>query len=109
DLGLCVRMTREAVARVDRRVDYVHMPALKHPQPEFFAPLSELAGEGVDVYLGIVHHTDGGEGFVERLGLARRYRARCGMGSVCGYGRVDPAELPHILAVHRDCAAALRA
>ncbi len=34
--------------------------------------------------------------------------SRFGIGSVCGYGRVDPAELPHILAVHRDCAAALR-
>jgi hypothetical protein len=109
DLGLCVRMTREAIARVGRRVDYVHMPVLKHPEPEFFAPLAELDGEDVDVYLGIIHHTDGVEGFGERMEMARRYRERFGIGSVCGYGRVDPGELPHILAVHRDCAAALRA
>jgi hypothetical protein len=109
DLGLCVRMTKEAIARVDRRVDYVHMPALKHPEPEFFAPLAELDGEDVDVYLGIIHHTDGVDGFVRRMDMARRYRERFGIGSVCGYGRVDPAELAHILAVHRDCAAALRA
>ena len=109
DLALCVRMTQEAVARVDRRVDYVHMPAVKHPQPEFFAPLAELEGEDPDVYLGIIHHTDGVEGFVERMEMARRYRRRFGIGSVCGYGRVDPSELPQILAVHRDCAAALRA
>jgi hypothetical protein len=109
DLGLCVRMTQEAIARIDRRVDYVHMPALKHPVPEFFAPLAELDGEDVDVYLGIIHHTDGVEGFSERMEMARHYRARFGIGSVCGYGRVDPAELPNILAVHRDCAAALRA
>jgi hypothetical protein len=108
DLGLCVRMTEEALARIDRRVDYVHMPALKHPQPEFFAPLGGLEGQDVDVYLGIIHHTDGVEGFSERMEMARRYRDRFGIGSVCGYGRVDPAELPQILAVHRDCAAALR-
>jgi hypothetical protein len=108
DLGLCVRMTKEALARVERRVDYVHMPALKHPRPDFFAPLADLEGEDVDVYLGIIHHTDGVEGFTERMDMARRYRDRFGIASVCGYGRIDPAELPHVLAVHRDCAAALR-
>jgi hypothetical protein len=110
DLGLCVRMTREALDRIDRPVDYVHMPALKHPEPEFFAPLTQLDDAGdLDVYLGIVHHTDGVDGFRERMSMARRYRARFGIGSVCGYGRIDPAELPGVLAVHRDCAAALRA
>jgi hypothetical protein len=86
------------------------MPALKHPEPEFFAPLTQLDDAGdLDVYLGIVHHTDGVDGFRERMSMARRYRARFGIGSVCGYGRIDPAELPGVLAVHRDCAAALRA
>ncbi len=108
DVSVCVRMTKEAIARIDHQVDYVHMPALKHPEPEFFAPLADLDGEDVDVYLGIIHHTDGVEGFRERMNMARQYRSRFGIGSVCGYGRVDPAELPHILAVHRDCAAALR-
>ena len=108
DLGLCVRMTREALDRIDRRVDYVHMPALKRPEPEFFAPLAELDGEDVDVYLGIVHHTDGVDGFRDRMEMGRRYRDRFGIGSVCGYGRIHPNELPHVLAVHRDCAAALR-
>lgn len=108
DMGLCVRMTREALDRIDRRVDYVHMPAVKHPQGDFFAPLAELAGADVDVYLGIIHHTDGVAGFRERMEMARRFLPRFGIGSVCGYGRLDPAELPHVLAVHRDCAAELR-
>ena len=94
DLGLCVRMTEEAIARIDRRVDYVHMPALKHPEPKFFAPLAELDEQDINVYLGIIHHTDGVEGFRERMEMARRYRDTFGIGSVCGYGRVDPAELP---------------
>jgi hypothetical protein len=102
-------MTREALDRIDRRVDYVHMPVLKHPQPEFFAPLSELEGDDLEVYLGIIHHTDGVEGFRGRMEMARRYRRRFGIASVCGYGRVDPAELPQVLAVHRECAAVLEA
>lgn len=28
-------------------------------------------------------------------------------GEVCGYGRVDPSELDHVLAVHAACADAL--
>jgi hypothetical protein len=40
--------------------------------------------------------------------LVRRHLPRFGIGAVCGYGRIDPAELPHVLAVHRDCAAELR-
>jgi hypothetical protein len=108
DMGLCVRMTQEALARIDRSVDYVHMPAVKHPQAEFFAPLADLDGEALNVYLGLIHHTDGVEGFRERMELVRRYLPRFGIGAVCGYGRIDPAELPHVLAVHRDCAAELR-
>ena len=83
DLGLCVRMTEEALARIDRRVDYVHMPALKHPQPEFFAPLAGLEEQDVDVYLGIIHHTDGVEGFTRAHGdgpsLPRPLRDRLGV------------------------------
>jgi hypothetical protein len=108
DLGVCVRMTQEALARVDRRVDYVHMPVVRQPEPEFFAPLAELDGDALNVYLGIIHHTDGVEGFRERMEMARGYLPRFGIGSVCGYGRLDPSELPHVLAVHRDCAAELR-
>ena len=109
DLGLCVRMTKEALRGNSHRVDYVHMPALKQPRPDFFAPLAELDGDDLAVYLGIIHHTDGVEGFIDRMEMARRYRDRFGISSVCGYGRVPQEELPHVLAVHRDCAAALRA
>jgi hypothetical protein len=83
------------------------VPVTRHPEPEFFAPLADLAIGDTRVFLGIVHHTDGVDGFRHRAGLARRYLDRFGISSVCGYGRVDPAELPHILAVHRDCAAEL--
>ena len=85
------------------------MPALKHPEPEFFAPLAELEGEDVDVYLGIIHHTDGVEGFrrAHEHGAAVPQPLRHRLGAAATAASI-PAELPHILAVHRDCAAALR-
>ena len=104
DLAVCVRMSNEAVRRSPRRVDYVHMPVIREPEDDFFAPLRDLAIGSARVFLGLVHHTDGVEGFRRRTGLARHHLDSFGISSVCGYGRVDPAELPRILAVHRDCA-----
>jgi hypothetical protein len=107
DLSVCVRMSNEAVRRSSRRVDYVHMPVVREPGDAFFAPLRELDVGATSVFLGLVHHTDGLEGFRKRAALARRHLDSFGISSVCGYGRVDPAELPRILAVHRECAAEL--
>ena len=60
------------------------------------------------VFLGIVHHTDGIEDFRRRRDLARKHLPSFGIASVCGYGRVDPGELDHVLRVHAACAEALR-
>jgi hypothetical protein len=107
ELDLCVRMSNEAARRTGRRLDYVHMPVIRQPDDAFFAHLANLDVGDTYVYLGLVHHTDGVAGFRERARLARRYLPKFGISSVCGYGRVPPEELPHILAVHRECAAEL--
>jgi hypothetical protein len=49
------------------------------------------------------------DGNHERIEAAREHLADFGIGSVCGYGRVDPAELPVVLAVHASCARDMRA
>ena len=59
------------------------------------------------MFLGIIHHEDGVEGFRHRLELAHRYLQDFGIAGVCGYGRVDPAELAEVLRVHRECATLL--
>jgi hypothetical protein len=82
------------------------MPVVRHSQEEFFAPLDDLDVGDTKVYLGLVHHTDGIEGFRHRAGLARRHLDGFGISSVCGYGRVDPTELVEALRLHRACAEA---
>lgn len=106
DLALCVRLSNEAARRTGRRLDYVHMPVVRHPQDAFFAPLGDLDVGDAKVYLGLVHHTDGVEGFRHRAELARRHLQGLGISSVCGYGRVDPGELVQALRLHRACAEA---
>lgn len=109
DLGLCVRLSNEAKRRTGRRLDYLHMPVVPDADGAFFAPLADLAVGDTDVYLGLVHHDDGVAGFTRRAEVARRYLPEFGIGSVCGYGRLPAGELPDVLALHRDCADALRA
>ena len=100
DLGLCVRMSNEAKRRIGRRLDWVHMPVVRQPGEAFFAPLDGLDVGDTSVFLGMVHHTDTIEDFRRRRDLARRHLASFGIGSVCGYGRVEPELLPSILAIH---------
>jgi hypothetical protein len=60
------------------------------------------------VYLGLIHHPDGVDGNHDRIAAAREHLADFGISSVCGYGRVDPEELPGVLDVHAACAHDLR-
>jgi hypothetical protein len=102
DLDLCVRMSNEAKRRFGRRLDYVHMPVSRQPDDAFFEPLDRLDIGDTKVFLGMVHHTDGIEEFRHRRDLARKYLSGFGIGSVCGYGRLKPEELPAILRIHAE-------
>ena len=97
------------VRRANRRIDYVHMPVIRHPEEAFFAPLDGLEIGDTRVYLGLVHHTDGVDGFNERVELARRHLPEFGIASVCGYGRLTSSEVGPALEAHAECARALRA
>jgi hypothetical protein len=108
DLDLCVRLSNEAVKRTKRRLDYVHMPVVKQPGEGFFEPLERLDVGDTKVYLGLVHESEAGTGpFKQRLEAARHHLREFGIGGVCGYGRVDPSNLPTVLKMLTDCAAEL--
>ncbi|HWI22035.1 MAG TPA: hypothetical protein VNT22_05400, partial [Baekduia sp.] len=102
DLEACVRMSNEAVRRVPRRVDWVHMPVVRQPDDAFFAPLGSLDIGDTTAFLGLVHHDDTIEDFRRRRDLARGYLSSFGIASVCGYGRLDPGLLPEALRVHAE-------
>jgi hypothetical protein len=106
DLGLCVRLSNEAVRRTTRRLDYIHKPVIKEPSDAFFAPLDGLDIGDTRVYLGLVHEEEvDTQAFQRRVQMARRHLQEFGIGGVCGYGRVDPSELPRVLKMQTDCAA----
>jgi hypothetical protein len=73
----------------------------------YFAPLSDLDIGEAKLYLGLVHHTDGGEGARRRLGTARKYITGFGIATECGFGRRPKETIPELLQIHREVATAL--
>jgi hypothetical protein len=107
NLELCVRLSNEAVKRIKRHVDYVHMPVVPDPDDAFLAPLRNLDIGDTRVFLGLVHPQDGLEGARRRIDLAKKYLKDFGIGAVCGFGRENPRELGNILDIHKEAARTL--
>ena len=90
DLGLCVRLANEVVAKSGRPVDYVHMPVPRHVVPDYFRPLEDLDTGGTRIYLGLIHDTDDLEANLGRVRTAKPFLNTFGLSSVCGLGRLEP-------------------
>jgi hypothetical protein len=86
DLDLCTRLTNAAIEAISRRVDYVHLPVLPDAGDSYFSPARNLRlANGTHVYLGLIHHVDGMEGFRKRMAIARRHlKKEFGVASDCG-------------------------
>jgi len=94
-----VKFLNDAVARSKRRIDFVHLPMLDRTDPEYAAPLTDLAVAGADVYLGLIHNM---ERYPERLANARARLPDCKIAAPCGFGRISPAELQRVMDEHRQ-------
>jgi hypothetical protein len=106
DTGLMVRFANELVPAIGRPVAWVHMPVPRdRDDADYFAPLRDLRlPAGTELYLGLVHFTDGVPGARRRLKAARTVVADFGIATECGFGRRPPATVPDLLALHREVA-----
>jgi hypothetical protein len=105
DTGLMVEMVNAIVARVQRPVQFFHLPVPKNRTDDaYFAPLEKLKlGPETELYLGLIHHDDAA-GDAARLAAARRHARVDGVATECGMARGDPARLPALLAAHAHAA-----
>lgn len=93
-----------------RRVDFIHLPVPRRATDGYFAPLAELELQPrTQLYLGLVHFSDGLEGTRRRIAHAERVVGDFGIATECGWGRREPATIPGLLALHRDASAPLGA
>ncbi len=101
DTGAMVAMCRGLFARIERDVEFVHLP-VPHDRTddEYFAPLDKLdAPSGCDLILGLVHVGEDAENRA-RLHRAQAVAEVAGIGSECGWGRKNPEGLAAVLDAH---------
>jgi hypothetical protein len=102
DLALCVAICNALAKGITRPVNWVHLPVPRNrDDQEFFAPLRSLRiGAETELYLGIIHLTDGIEGFRRRLRSAVKSCSEFGIGTECGFGRRPPETVLDLLKLH---------
>ena len=101
-------MANAACARLERQIDYFHVPVpIDRTDEAYFQPLRNLNTPGARMYLGLVHDKDGIEGTLGRVTVARKFIREFGVSTECGFGRRRPDTIPALLQLHRKVAEAL--
>lgn len=106
DFSTCVAFANGICARATRTVEWIHMPVPSNRDDDaYFEPLQGIRlNPETELYLGLVHHTDGVEGTNKRVSTAEKYVADFGIATECGFGRRPPETIPHLLEIHATVA-----
>ncbi|MGI8687697.1 MAG: hypothetical protein ACR2M3_03875 [Thermomicrobiales bacterium] len=106
DAAHLVAVANDVSARLQRPINWIHMPVPRERNDEpFFAPLGNLTlHPETELYLGLVHYTDGVEGARKRIAAAQRFVPTFGIATECGFGRRPPETVVPLMAIHRDVA-----
>jgi hypothetical protein len=126
DNAVLVDTANALIARVQRRIDYIHLPTIPEHDVADFAPLRDLhVPPQTRVYLGVIHRGDGVEGAARRIAAAQTALDDFGVASFCGFGnpvttknrsaiqagdalhedmRDAEAKLEELMKLHRDVA-----
>ncbi|HLZ70505.1 MAG TPA: hypothetical protein VKV26_11450 [Dehalococcoidia bacterium] len=106
DAGKLVAVANAVSAGVARPIQWVHLPVPRGRDDEgYFAPLRDLKlHPETELYLGLVHLTDGAAGTRRRMATAARVAPRFGIATECGMGRRPAETIPQLLRVHAEAA-----
>jgi SAM-dependent methyltransferase len=109
DSGPLVDVANGLVSALDRPLDFLHIPVpAGHDGDAYFAPLGGLSlADETELYLGLLHPSDGAEGAARRTEAARRHVAGFGVATECGWGRGGAAAVTGLLELHREASAPL--
>ena len=109
DMAKLVAVANGVSERVSRDIQWIHMPVPREREDQaYFAPLADLAiGADTELYLGLLHMTDGKEGALKRLHAAQSITNNFGVATECGFGRRPAESIPTLLDLHREIAQTL--
>ena len=102
DASKLVAVANAVAAGMVRRLDWIHMPVPKNRADDaFFAPLASLKLKPeTELYLGLVHRTDGVDGARKRIAAARKVQPTFGIATECGFGRRPSQDVADLLRLH---------
>jgi hypothetical protein len=102
DLGKLVTLANDLATGLQRPITWIHMPVPRDRDDDaYFAPLGALRlPPETELYLGLVHYTDGLDGTRRRIAAAQRTIQDFGVATECGMGRRPPETIPDLLAIH---------
>ena len=102
DAGRLVEVANAVSALVKRKVQWMHMPVPRdRTDSAYFQPLRNLKlRPETELYLGLVHYTDGVEGTKQRIRAARQFVDGFGVATECGLGRRSQETIPKLLSIH---------
>jgi hypothetical protein len=106
DTGLMVEFANRLAAEIKRPIAWLHLPVPRdRDDVTYFAPLRGLKlHQETELYLGLVHLTDGVAGARRRLDAAKLVVSDFGIATECGFGRRPPETVPALLELHRAVA-----
>lgn len=111
DLGKAVSLANLICASAGRTVHWVHMPVpISRDDDGYFQPLTGLRLQAqTELFLGLVHGSDGVAGTLRRMAVASRHTPKFGIATECGMGRArSPAAVSDLLQIHADAARQFR-
>lgn len=107
DTSLLVEVANAISAGAKRPINWIHMPVPRNRSDEaYFVPLRHLRlHPETELYLGLVHATDGVEGTRQRIAAAQQAIPVFGVATECGMGRRGAETIPDLLRIHSAVAA----
>ena len=110
DMSKLVTIATGIVAGLARPLTWLHMPVPRNrTDAAYFAPLRQLRlGAETELYLGLVHRTDGVAGTRQRIRAAQQVVSDFGVATECGLGRRPAETIPEVLQIHAAVAAPVR-
>ena len=106
DTKLMVDLTHALTAAIKHPIAFVHMPVPRNRDDiAYFGPLKQLKlPPNTELYLGLIHLTDGIAGARRRVAAAKQIISDFGVATECGFGRRPPETIPRLLDLHREVA-----
>jgi ubiquinone/menaquinone biosynthesis C-methylase UbiE len=110
DARKLVDIANALLGSLSRPLHWIHLPVPRErADASYFAPVRDLRlRPETELYLGLVHLSDGVDGAARRTAAAQEVAGEFGLSTECGWGRRPPATIPELLRLHRALSAPLQ-